>query len=194
MALWSWIKDKLGSGGERVVVIWSRDHHVEFVPCVIDPLLRLVRSGAGQSWPRPSFDPTPDGKATFYLAAGDKIIPWPTREKPAYDVMDDGTRIEITPEYLDQLTRDSDTEAWLRGARGMSVMDRLMHLGAGAALGMVLTFFLLKLVGFVGNKVSSGSGTTVTISNTTANATAVAPAIILHALHVGALALGGWSA
>jgi hypothetical protein len=189
MALWTEFKNKL-AGGERVTLVWSREHDVELVDCTIDPNLRLVRDKTGRSWPKPDFDPKPSGKERLYLALGEKIVPWPTREKSAYDVLDDGTRIEITPEYLDQLTRDTDTEAWLRGVRGMSLTDRLIHLGAGAAIGMVLTFFLLRLVGFVASK-SGGSGTTVTITNATTNATALATAVISAPAHLASLP-GAW--
>lgn len=190
MGLWTSIKERM-NGGERVIVVWSRDHNVEFVSCIVDVSLKLIRSGDGRSWPKPAFDPTGLGKDVAYLATGEKIIPWPTREKPAYDVLDDGTKIEITPEYLDLLTRDTDTEAWLRGVRGMSVMDRLIHLGAGAAIGMALTFFLLKLIGFVGSK-TGGSGTTVTITNATANATTLATAMATPFLHAATIHAWGW--
>lgn len=176
MALWTEFKNRL-AGGERVTLVWSREHDVELVECAIDPDLRLLRDKTGRSWPKPDFDPKPSGKERLYLALGEKIVPWPTREKPAYDILDDGTRIEITPEYLDQLTRDTDTEAWLRGVRGISVMDRLIHLGAGAAIGMVLTFLLLRLIGFVASR-SGGSATQVTITNATADAATLATAIL----------------
>jgi hypothetical protein len=183
------------NGGEKVLVVWSREHHVEIVPCMIDHELRLVRS-EGQAWPKPEFDAKPIGKDHAYLALGEKIVPWPTREKPAYDVKDDGTRIEITPEYLDRLTRDTDTEAWLRGVRGITMAERLVHLAAGAAIGMVLTFFMLKLIGFVGAK-GGASGTTVTITNATSamtNSTHLAMIALPHALHVASFALWGWFA
>lgn len=185
MGLWNTLKGQL-SKGERVLVVWSREHVIEVVPCVIDPALRLVRDDeTGRSWPKPEFDPKPLGKDQAFFAIAERIVPWPTREKPQYDVLDNGTKIEVTPEYLDQLARDSDTEAWLRGVRGMSLADRLTHLGAGAAIGMVATYFLLRLVGFTMNHGTS-AGTVVTITNATANATREATSMILlsvpHAL------------
>lgn len=189
MALWTEFKNKLAAG-ERVTIVWSREHDIELVDCTIDPALKLVRDKAGRSWPKPEFDPKPSGKDRLYLALGEKIVPWPTREKPAYDMLDDGTKIEITPEYLDQLTRDTDTEAWLRGVRGISLMDRLIHLGAGAAIGMVLTFLLLRLVGFVASR-TGGSATQVTITNATTEATTLATAILTSPLHLASLT-GAW--
>lgn len=191
MALWTKFKERL-NGGDKTLVVWSREHHVEIIVCGIDTQLNLVRSDEGQAWPKPAWDPTPFGKDVAYLALGEKIVPWPTREKPAYDVLDDGTKVEVTPEYLDQLTRDTDTEAWLRGVRGISLMDRLIHLGAGAAIGMVLTFVLLKLIGFVGSKMG-GAATTVTITNASANATTLATAVI-HPMLNAAVLLPGWGA
>ncbi len=190
MSIVSKLKEKM-NGGEKILVVWSREHHVEIVPCMIDQELRLVRSEAGQSWPKPEFDAKPIGKDEAFLAIGEKIVPWPTREKPAYDVKDDGTKIEITPEYLDRLTRDTDTEAWLRGVRGISMAERLVHLAAGAAIGMVLTFLMLKLIGFVGAKSGGGSGTTVTIMNATTNATSLAMMTLPHALRFASF-LPGW--
>lgn len=189
MALWTEFKNKLAAG-ERVTLVWSREHDIELVDCTIDPDLRLVRDKTGRSWPKPEFDPKPSGKDRLYLALGEKIVPWPTREKPAYDVLDDGTKIEITPEYLDQLTRDTDTEAWLRGVRGISLTDRLIHLGAGAAIGMVLTFLLLRLVGFVASK-TGGSATQVTITNATTEATTLAPAILASPFQLASFP-GAW--
>jgi hypothetical protein len=183
------LKTKM-NGGERVTLVWSREHHIEIVACTIDSALKLVRDGAGRSWPKPEFDPKPAGKDLAYFAIGEKIVPWPTKEKPAYDVDDEGNPIEITPEYLDQLTRDSDTEAWLRGVRGISMWERITHIGLGAAGGMILTFLLLKVIGFVGAH-ASGSGTTVTITNTTAtNATSVAMLAFPHVLPFALKAVG----
>lgn len=192
MSLWTEFKNKMNNG-EPVTLVWARDHTVEVLPCVIDPALNLVRDGKGRSWPKPSFDPKPAGKEQLYLALGEVIVPWPTREQPSYDVDDEGKRIEITPELLDQLTRDSDTEAWLRGVRGISMWERITHIGLGAAGGMILTFLLIKLIGFASSKTSGGPATSVTITNASTNATALAPAIMLHATHLATILHGAWT-
>lgn len=193
MSLWTDFKNKMNNGGEPVTLVWSRDHTVEILPCTIDTALNLVRDGTGRSWPKPSFDPKPAGKERLYLALGEVIVPWPTREQPSYDVDDEGKRVEITPEHLDQLTRDSDVEAWLRGVRGISMWERITHIGLGAAAGMILTFLLLKVIGFAASKTGGGSATTVTITNTTSNATALAPAILLQATNLVGAFHGAWS-
>ncbi len=174
MGIWNNIKDKL-SGGSYVIVYDSRAHETIAVKCRVDFESKLVRSDAGQSWSLPEFDPTVFGKERVYLALGEKIVPWPTRERPAYDVMDDGTKIEVTPEHIDQIAEHAHQLGRMTGAAGITLTDRLIHLAAGAAIGMVLTFFLLKFINF---STAHTTGTTVTITNTTSNATTLANAIM----------------
>lgn len=172
MGLLATIKAKFGSG-DKVTVVWSREHHLEQFACVIDHQLNLVRSSANQSWPKPDFDPKPLGNERIYLAMGEKIVPWPTREKPAYDVMDDGTRIEITPERIDEVVENAHKLGRLAAAGETSLGQLLLHLGAGAFIGLVLAFFLMKFLGFT--IAHDTTGTSVTITNATTNSTSLPP-------------------
>lgn len=175
---------------ETVVVMELRENELFATKCIVDRTQNLLRAAKGTgTWPLPGFDPKPYGRQRVYVASGVNILPWPEKI-PKWDVMANGKIIEVTPEYLDQLVRDSDTEAWLRGVRGMTWADRLVHLAAGAAIGMVLTYFLLKMIGFAGN--GAKSGTSVIITNTSAaNATTLATAVIHTSLHFALLAHGG---
>jgi hypothetical protein len=169
----------LFSRKERVLVFEARAHDVRPTRCVVDRETRLIRSGDGAaSWPLPEFDPTPVGKDAAFVAIGAKIVPWPSKEKPAWDVMDDGTKIEITPEHLDQVAEHAHKLGRLAAVGEMSMTDRIIHMAAGAALGLVLGFILIKYLGF--SIVHGNGGTVVTIQNATAtNATSLANAAML---------------
>lgn len=157
--------DKL-SKKERVTVYEAREHEVVPTPCTVDREMRLVRSKDGTaSWPLPEFDPTRIEKERAFLAIGPKLVPWPKKEKPMWDVMDDGTKIEITPEHIDQVAEHAHKLGRLAAVGEMSLMDRIIHLGAGAAIGLVLGFILIKYLGF--SIVHGEPGTVVTITNTT---------------------------
>ncbi|HLE98002.1 MAG TPA: hypothetical protein VI997_11570 [Candidatus Thermoplasmatota archaeon] len=104
----------------------------------------------GRSWPHHDVEPRRFGRHRVWLAHGVKILPWPTATAPLDDL--DGVKVEITPEYLDRLVRTYDVEAWARGSQGITLMERLLHVGAGAALGMVLFAGLLKLLGVFGSR------------------------------------------
>lgn len=104
----------------------------------------------GRRWVLTGVKPRRWGTWDAYLAIGPEVIPWPSQDV-LWDVMDDGQRVRVTPEYLDRLVRDADTEAFMRGVRGISTADRLVHLGAGAAIGMVATVIMLKAIGYAGS-------------------------------------------
>lgn len=164
---------------ERVLVYEAQEHEVRMTPCTVDREMRLVRSRDGTaSWPLPEFDPTRIEKNRAFLAIGAKLVPWPKKEKPTWDAMDDGTKIEITPEHIDQVAEHAHKLGRLAAAGEMSLTDRLMAMGAGAAIGLVLGFILIKYLGF---SIVHGNGdTVVTIQNATAtNATSLANAAML---------------
>lgn len=143
---------------------------------------RDVIRTAGASWANPGgIQPRRMGLRRVFLAIGPEIIPWPSTDpsveiaattpegaqpgEPSppvvkgdscWDVMDDGSRVRITPEYLDWLLQQADNETWMKGVRGISTWDRIIHLAAGAAAGMVLTVAGLKLLGW-GASYLSGS-------------------------------------
>lgn len=100
----------------------------------------------------------PDGllkdNAKLYFAYGPRLVPRPTGPDE-YDVDDHDQRVLITPDYLDRLVRDSDTEAWMRGVRGISLWDRIIHLAAGAGIGLVLAFLLMRFIGVIGVAIST---------------------------------------
>ncbi|HLE47502.1 MAG TPA: hypothetical protein VI818_04325 [Candidatus Thermoplasmatota archaeon] len=76
-------------------------------------------------------------------------IAWPTVELAEDEPDDeDKTKIKprITPKYLDDAVDSSDYEAWLAKKGTMSLFERLVMLGAGAFLGVIATFILLRFI------------------------------------------------